>query len=290
MSTVKRRWVLGLLLLVVAGAHQLSAAPPDDVMEKGRLEKMLADGDTGMIVQIFKRYPGRTLPFIDRYFEGGLAMIEKGEDPANALDQFRIGIRFAEIADKAFIVQAFSEYANSFASWSPSEQKSFREGQREFKKGAKEQDPAKARQHLERSLALAQSLGDLWGQVMAKTALAELMLKAGEFKAAVAMATEAAQQSSELRLNEDCAQAFRLAAAAALKTDQPTASVSYLSQAWSIVEYDKDIDPAFRESTYNEYLAVLENAGMKEQATELREQHAKSAAGDESEMPAPEPN
>lgn len=290
MSTAKRRWVLNLLLVIVAGSPQLFAAPPDDVMDKARLEKMLADGDTGMIVQVFKRRPGRTLPFIDRYFEGGLAMIEKGDDPEMALGQFRMGIRFAEVADKTFTVQAFSDYANSFASWSPSEQKSFREGQREFKNGAKEQDPAKARPHLERSLALAQSLGDLWGQVMAKTALAELMLKAGEFKAAVAMATEAAQQSSDLRLNEDCAQAFRLAGAAALKTDQPTSSVAYLSQAWAMVESDRDIDSALREGIYNEYLAVLENSDMKQQATALREQHAKSAAARESQTPAPDSN
>ena len=62
-----------------------SAFAANDAMDKSRLEKMLADSDTGMIVQIFKRHPGHTLPFIDSYLEGGLAMIEKGEmQPARA--------------------------------------------------------------------------------------------------------------------------------------------------------------------------------------------------------------
>src|SRR5688572_1964677 len=82
-----------------------SAFAANDAMDKSRLETMLAGGDTGMIVQIFKRHPGHTLPFIDSYLEGGLAMIEKGEDATGtgkALESFRIAVKFAKLADEAF--------------------------------------------------------------------------------------------------------------------------------------------------------------------------------------------
>src|ERR1044071_5763776 len=42
-----------------------SALAAGDAMDRARLEKMLADGDAGMIAQVFKRHPGQTLPFID---------------------------------------------------------------------------------------------------------------------------------------------------------------------------------------------------------------------------------
>jgi hypothetical protein len=277
MHTFQRCLALGLLMLAPTIAGTLHAASPDDVMTTQRLEKMLADGDTGMIMQTFKRYPGRTLPFIDQYLEGGLARIEKGEDPSKVLDQFRTGIRFAELADKAFGVWSFSEYANAFASWSPTEQKMFREGQKAYKNGLKEQDAAAARRSLERSLNLAMSLGDTWGQAMARVALTEAALKAGEYNDAAAMAVDAVEINARLQLKEDTAQAFRLAGRASLNTDQPVSAVSYLAQAWTIVERDPDVSPEVREATFEEYISVMEKLGMKDRADALRKARAKTA-------------
>src|SRR5262249_48170577 len=147
-----------MLLTLFVCLCSAAAVAADDTMDRERMEKMLADGDLGMIVQVFKRHPGRTLPFIDRYFEGGLAMIEKGQNPDDAMQSFRRGIKFAELADQAFGGSAFSDYGNSFASFSPSEQGKFREGQKAFKEGMKETDVQKSRERLEHSLALAKSL------------------------------------------------------------------------------------------------------------------------------------
>ncbi len=275
MRTTSRLFTVAMIAMLFVMPTMVKAAPPtgDDAMDKSRLEKMLADGDDGMIMQVFKRYPSRTLPFIDQYFEGGLAMIEKGEDQANANAEFRKGIKFAAIADKAFIVQAFSEYANSFASWSPSEQKAFREGQRLFKKTRKEQDPAQIRKQLERSREIAESLGDGWGVVMASVALAEQLTAAGENKQAIELVKSVAQLAADLRLNEDCAKAYRIAGAAAMKTEYPTSGVSYLAQAWEIVRTDRTIDAEFRAETLQEYLAILDVSEMKAQADALRKEY-----------------
>ena len=281
MRTIQTCLGLGLLVLAVAVGRTLQAAPPDDVMTKTRMEQMLVDGDTGMIMQTFKRYPGRTLQFIDQYLEGGLARIEKGEDPAVVIGQFRTGIRFAEAADKAFGSLAFGEYANAFASWSPAEQKLFREGQKALKEGVKGQDAATARKSLERSLSIAMSLGDTWGQAMAKLALVESALNAGEYNEAAAMAVDAVEINARLQLKEDTAQAFRLAGRAALNTDQPVSAVSYLAQAWMIVERDQDISPEVREATFTEYVKVMEKLGMKDRADALRKTRAKSAESGE---------
>lgn len=278
-----RRTIRAFAILVAAIASCVMAASAraghEDSVEKARLEKMLADGDSGMIVQVFRRHPGATLPFIDRYFEGGLAMIEKGQaDPAaagaKALESFRTGIKFAALADQAFGGDAFSSYANSFASWSPSEQKSFREGQRAFKEGAKEADPAKAKKRLKESLALAKSLGDLWGQAMAQGALAELAFKAGENDAALAAVRQAIDLNNRLQLREDCVGAMRLAAGVFAKMGNSAASSGYLAQAWMLIEPDADFDPAVRQETLKEYLAALEAVGQKAQADQVRKEQA----------------
>ena len=120
------------------------------------------------------------------------------------------------------------------------------------------------------------SLGDTWGQAMAKLALVESALKAGEFNDAAALAVDAVEINARLQLKEDTATAFRLAGRAALGTDQPVSAVSYHAQAWTIVERDQDIESAFREATFEEYVAVMEKLGMKDRAEALRKARAKS--------------
>jgi hypothetical protein len=259
--------VIAVALLVIGVVRSAFAA--NDAVDKPRLEKMLADGDKGMIVQVFKRHPGRTLPFIDRYLEGGLAMIEKGEDAAKALESFRMGIRFAELADKAFGGSTFADYANSFASWSPTEQKSFREGQAAFKTGMKEADAKKALKHLRRSLSLALQLGDAWGQAMAQQGIAEKALAAEDRSTASEAAVAAAELNQGLRLYSDTVESLLLAVSASEDMHG-----RYLAQAWTIAEQDNSIDPKLRKRVKDEYLAALEEA----ERTDLIEQIERSEA------------
>jgi len=276
-------WIIGVVVLLASAALvALADAPPhEDALDRARMEKMLSDGDNGMIVQVFRRYPGRTLPFIDRYLEGGLAMIEKGQDAsagAKALESFRTGIRFAKLADEAFGGTTFSEYANSFASWSPSEQKSFRQGQRAFKEGIKEQDAKLTRAKLEQSNVLARSLGDTWGQAMAHQALAEQALKAGDREQAMRSAQHAIDLNGKLQLLDDLVQSMQIAASAA----GGETGLRFLAQAWIVVRDRPDIDPELREKTLKDYLAALENNGQKEQAELIRKEQEKAVEPDTS--------
>ncbi len=254
------------------------AADVKDAVEKTRLEKMLADGDTGMIVQVFKRHPGRTLPFIDRYLESGLAMIEKGEEPAKALASFRTGIRFAALADEAFGGTTFSDYANSFASWSPTEQKNFRAGQREFRAGTEEADAGEALKHFRRSLALAAPLGDTWGQAMAWQGIAEKLLELDHREDALKAAMTAAGLNMSVRLQSDAAESFRLAAKASDTLNAHRRDgISLLAQAWSIVEKDASIDAEQREQILKDYIAALKEAGATEQIERLEREELERA-------------
>jgi len=53
-----------------------------DVLTRERLEPMLAEESPRLIEATFARHPDAVLPFIDSYFEGGLAMIEEGNSLA----------------------------------------------------------------------------------------------------------------------------------------------------------------------------------------------------------------
>ena len=267
-----RLHVIAVALLVIGVVRCAFAA--NDAVDKSRLEKMLADGDKGMIVQVFKRHPGRTLPFIDRYLEGGLAMIEKGEDAAKALESFRMGIHFAELADEAFGGSTFADYANSFASWSPTEQKSFREGQAAFKAGMKEADAKKALAHLRRSLSLATQLGDAWGQAMAQQGIAEKALAGEDRSTASVAAVAAAELNQGLRLQSDAVESLLLAVSASEDMHGTRGGIQYLAQAWTIAERDNSIDAKLRDRVKDEYLAALEEA----ERTDLIEQIERSEA------------
>ena len=263
-------FILNVIVIATAISGGASALAADDAVERSRLEKMLADGDTGMIVQVFRRHPGRTLPFIDHYLQSGLAMIEQGKDSAESLASFRTGIRFAAMADEAFGGSTFSEYANSFASWSSTEQKSFREGQREYKAGMKESDPHKALEHLRRSLSLATPLGDDWGRAMAQQAIAEKLLALGKVPEATTAAASSAELHSELKLHADALSSYLLAARAWREAGQQRGEVSYLAQAWALAVQDHSIDAELRTKVLDAYVTALEAAGKKDQADQIR--------------------
>ncbi|MDZ4754275.1 MAG: hypothetical protein SGJ11_07235 [Phycisphaerae bacterium] len=228
--------------LVLAFVPLFAAAPAaDGVMDKTRLQTMLVDGDTSMVAATFRRRPGQTLPFIDGYLEGGLKMIEKGGDGAKpeALNSYRTAIKFAKVADEAFSTTVFSRYATAFASWSPSEQKSFREGQRLFRAGMKaaKDDPKAGLAMLRESLALAAPLGDLWGEAMAHQGIAEVSLKVDDAEHkedAMASSSRAVKLYSQLFMVDDWAQALQLRVAAlrAMGADS-SGVVNLLQDAWN---------------------------------------------------------
>lgn len=282
-----RRSALVLSSLVLAFAPLAVGEDPvgADAVTRERLMPMLVAGDEGMIVATFKRHPGATLPFIDRYLEGGLAMIEKGSEPAEALASFRQGIKFAKLADQAFGGTDFSDYANAFASWSPSEQKAFREGQKLFKEGAgaAKDDAAKAIATLERSLHLAEGLHDTWGQVMAQGALAELYLAQAEAasgdakedvlaKADVA-ARAAVTLSRKVRLDEDRTSGL-LTMAKVVKAlgGKAEARATPLQEAWTLLRGDASMSAELRAAVAAALIEAFEELKRPDAAEAVRKE------------------
>ncbi len=245
-------------------ASEGSPSAEREAMDRGRLQTMLVDGDTGMVMATFKRYPGAVLPFIDSYFEGGLAMIEKEGDAAadKAKASFRMGIKFAKLADEALGSKSFSAYANAFASWSPTEQKQFREGQRLFREGMKlaKTDRAKALASLEESLTIATKLGDLWGQGMALSGLAEVQF-AGDGADRLAQAQSRAQQAifiyEPLSMQDDLIDLHRLAGRACVESKNAGGAYQHLDAAWSMVS-GSGRDAATKLAVAKEFRAALE--------------------------------
>jgi hypothetical protein len=241
-----------------------AAAP--HAMDKTRLLAMLIDGDHGMIVATFRRHPGRTLPFVDGFLEGGLAIIEKRGDAGahEAKESFRTGIAFAKLADQAFGGSDFADYANAFASWSREEQRSFREGQRLFREGMKlaKDDRAKAIATLEQSLRITERLDDTWGQVMAQGGLAGLHIE-GESEESAARAESSARAAATLarkvRLDEDRIVALRQLAQAIKRLGQKAeAQATPLQEAWTLIRKDPSISAELRDGVGADLIAVFE--------------------------------
>jgi hypothetical protein len=241
-----------------------TAAP--HAMDKQRLLSMLLSGDDGMIVATFRRYPGRTLPFVDGFLEGGLAMIEKKGDAGelDAQQSYRTGIKFAKLADQAFGGTDFSDYANAFASWSREEQRDFREGQKLFREGMKlaKEDRAKAIATLERSLRITERLDDTWGQVMAQGGLARLHIEGESDEAAVraeSSARAAANLARKVRLDEDRIVALRHLARAIKRLGQKAeAQATPLQEAWTLLRRYPSFDAELRDGVGADLIAVFE--------------------------------
>ncbi len=243
------------------------AATSRDAMDKQRLLSMLLNGDEGMIVATFRRHPGRTLPFIDSFLEGGLAIVEKRGDAGEleALESYRTGIRFAKLADQAFGGTDFSDYANAFASWSREEQLAFREGQKLFREGMKlaKEDRAKAIATLERSLRITERLDDTWGQVMAHGGLAGLHLEDESDDAAAradASSRAAVSLARKVRLDEDRIAALRNLARAIgrLNQQRAEAQATPLQEAWTLIRRSPTVDAELRDAVGADLIAVFE--------------------------------
>jgi hypothetical protein len=269
-------------------------AADNDAMTREHLEPLLKGGDEAEVVQVFRRHPDHVLPFIDEYLEGGLKMIEDGKSRDEARASFRTGVRFAKLADKAAGEDSdvFQEYAASFASWSPSEQKQFREGQREFRAGrSAKEGPDEALKHYKKSLGLARPLGDTWGTAMAYGGIAEASLKLGDLQASYDAAHEALVSNHQLQLRTASIQMHMLIAQAHEHNKEGElggggfggggggifdgGSMVYEPPSARAYEVAFDLlqegDPAeLREKVVNAYAASLEKAGMKDRAEQLR--------------------
>lgn len=150
------------------------AAMAADGLDRPKLEKALADKDAKTVVQAFKDNNEEVLPFFDEYLEGGLAALEKGAPKSAAEESFAKGVAFAKLADEALGGSVFANYANAFAAWKPEQQKQFREGQAEYRKGREvlAKQPEQALVHFKKSVVLCEPLGDAWGKAMCLSKIA----------------------------------------------------------------------------------------------------------------------
>lgn len=244
----------------------------DDAISRERIERMLADGDTDWIVQVFRRHADTVLPFVDHYLEGGLKMIEEGGDPANTADSFRRGLELAKLADKAFQEVIFTEYAASFGSWNAAEQKRFRQGQAEFRRGRKAtDDPNVALAHFEKSLSLAEPLGDHWGSAMAYMGIAQTKMSMGAHEDAKKAGMKAAELNGRLRLRNQHIRARLLCGLVNAELGKPASGRGHLRIAWEQLR-DSD-DPKLRMKVLDAYCVALIAAGNTKLANQLREQY-----------------
>lgn len=260
-----------------------TASPAQDAhpVERERLVKLLDASDSKEIVATFRAHPGATLPFIDSFLEGGLAMIEKQGDAGRepAAKSFATGVRFATLADEAFPEfpgAKFHAYANAFANWKPEEQKSFREGQKLYRAGMKgaKKDAAQALADLQSSLALATKLGDLWGMAMAHDGCARVAVLVGgdAQKSAREHARKAADLNRDVRLVDDWASSLQsLAAILRAEKEKPADVLATLREAWSGPLALPEVDAGLGRAIGEELVKALEaDASAKDELAKVK--------------------
>jgi len=187
-------WYLPMLMVMAAmGAEGL---------DRDHLEKCLEKKDEAAIIKAFKAHEEEVLPFFDEYLENGLAALEKGQPKTETEALHAKGVAFAKLADAAFGGDVFARYARSFAGWTPQQQKEFREGQVEYRKGrdALAADPAKALSHFEKSIKLCEPLGDTWGHAMCLSKVAAAQHTLNRHAEAIEAATKAASLNGSIHL------------------------------------------------------------------------------------------
>jgi len=238
---------------------------------------MLMAGDEAMIVQSFRRHPNAVLPFIDEYLEGGLATIEKGTAPPTgppSLVSFRTGVKFAELADRAFSEAIFTEYAANFASWNPAEQASFREGQKLFGEGRKlrKEKPEDALASFRGSFAKAEPLGDFWGMAMAQRAMAETSRALGRMEPAQEAASKASELYGRLQMVKDQVSSLILVGDLRNELNLQDRGVGHYRMALQAM--GRSTDQSGRKEVVDKMAAVLEKMGRGDDVKRLLEQEA----------------
>jgi len=262
-------------------------APVTDAITRERLESMLALGDEAMVVQSFRRHPGRVLSFIDGYLEEGLAMLEKSEQaadvptdgalPTPVLELYRLALRFAALADRAFGETIFVEYAATFASWSPAERKRFREGQQLYGAGRKivAEDAAAALDSYRRSMMLAESVGDHWGMAMAQDGIADAAARSGRMDEAHEAAIKAVSLNGRLQRREPHIRSMLTAGRLQSRMQLPGGGVQYLLLARQLLPVEAD--PALRNEVVETLIPALEAAGRTADVERIQKEEARRA-------------
>lgn len=247
---------------------------PAPTLDPKQLDALLASGDTTIIAQRFKRHPGEVLPFIDEYLEGGLAMIEKAPADAaaaqRALDSWRRGIKYAEIANQAFGEVVFVEYAAAFAGWTPQEQLRFREAQKEFRESRQKSkdSPADAIAGYRRSLAIADGLGDYWGVAMNQLAIAQASKELGRMQEGHDAALKAMELFGRLQLRPSYIKSLLTCAELRQALQYPDNGVGQYRMALQMLP--NDAKPEQRKAIVDPLIAALEKIGRKDEADKLR--------------------
>jgi tetratricopeptide (TPR) repeat protein len=222
-------------------------------------------------METFRRHADNVLPFIDSYLEGGLKVIEDGLDESIAWASYRKGVEFAKIADRTFSEVVFSQYAASFASWSPEERKRFRMGQAEFRAGReKKDDPAEAIKHYRKSLSFAEPLNDAWGTAMAHFGIAQAELALGNQDKAREAAMKASEWNGRMRLRVAHIRSRLMCGQVYAATGAPASGRGHLRIAFE--QLKPDDDPKLRSEVLDAYCVSLEAAGNPEMAQDLRDQ------------------
>lgn len=254
-----------------AAPTPVSPEVADDTFARERLERMLRDGDTLMIVQVFRRRPGDVLPFIDFYLESGLESIEKGGSKESATEGYRTGIKFAELANQAFGEVIFAEYAAGFASWSALEQQRFREGQRLYREARQKskEAPEEAVALHRQSLALAEPLGDHWGVAMNQLALGELLLGLERYQEGHDAAVKAMELFGRLQLRPSYVRALVSCAKLRQALGYPDQGTGQLRMA--LQSLPAGAPTAQRDEIIEMLIASLEKIGRKDEADKLRQ-------------------
>lgn len=257
------------MLITAMQLFFLTTITADDALEPKRMEAMLKNGDDMWIVQTFSRHPSEVLGFVDQYLEGGLKTIEDGGDVEKARESFRTGWKFALHADKAFGDEMFSKYAAAFGSWSPQEQKDFREGQSKYKEARKTEDPQAAFELFQEARTLAAQLGDAWGAAMYQLGVAESLYKLGQFDQAANAGKQAVEIHGRLRLRVGWIRSNLVVGRSLAETGPYNEAKDFIMRAWNTL-IDKD-KPEFRDEVRNSLIAILEKTGDTESAAKLRE-------------------
>jgi tetratricopeptide (TPR) repeat protein len=133
-----------------------------------------------------------------------------------------LALKAAERADAVFQVDAYSRYVGAWQAWTPGQRRQFREGQEAHAEGRakqREKDYDAARAAYERSLDLADPLGDLWGTAQAEQALGDLAMGRGDFDEAIRRHLRALEIFGSLR-HTGMLRSCRALGAAYEKTDR----------------------------------------------------------------------
>lgn len=187
-SLVSLLSILALRLLVCGPTvARTTDEPPKDPV-RARYEALDAARDHAGLVALWKENPGRVLVTIDHDLESGLALHEKGGEPAEVDALYARARRGAVAADEAWGRPIIGDYVAAFVGWTAEEKKQFRAGQaacRAARQALKEGEAEKSLTEARRCLDLARPLGDWWGTAMGWAAIGDAAFAAGHHEEAI---------------------------------------------------------------------------------------------------------